>query len=161
MAKLKLTYELIEKARKLIAAGNYTETVCQYLGISKDTWYRWLKTGERQKKGIYSDFSDAVRQAEAEAEMRNVTIIQKAAQEGNLQAAIWYLERKFPDRWGRREKIQMEHSGEMTQVVKNDEATRRLLARIDETIRTVITGTNTDDGRKGSREDSTQDNGKV
>lgn len=102
MAKLKLNQEMIEKAYKYIAAGNYVETVCEYLGISKNTWYVWLRKGEKQKQGVYRDFYDAIKKAEAEAEMRNVAIIQKAAQD-TWQAAAWFLERKYPERWGKRD----------------------------------------------------------
>lgn len=102
MAKLKLNRELIEKAYRYVAAGNYIETVCVYLGISKNTWYTWLKKGEKQRQGIYRDFYDAIKKAEAEAEMRNVAIIQEAARD-TWQAAAWFLERKYPERWGKRE----------------------------------------------------------
>ena len=34
-----------------------------------------------------------------------MALIAKAAGEGNWQAAAWWLERRFPERWGRRERV--------------------------------------------------------
>ena len=50
-----------------------------------------------------------VKKAEAEAEAAAVLQIRKAANEGTWQAAAWYLERKFKDRWSRRDSI--DHTG--------------------------------------------------
>lgn len=118
----KLTSEIQNKIVTAIRAGNYIETAAAYAGISKNTLYDWLKRGAREKERLernprarikkseapYVEFSDAVEKAMAEAEIRDVAIIAKAAEE-NWQAAAWRLERKYPERWGRREKI--EHVG--------------------------------------------------
>lgn len=113
--KSKLTQELIDEAVKLIKAGNYNETVCQFLGIHKSTWYKWLQEGEAAKSGLKREFFDSIKKAESHSEIRNVQVIQKAAQDGNWQAAMTYLERKFPDKWGRKDKISSDvnHSGEI------------------------------------------------
>lgn len=111
----KLDERTQEKIISAIKAGNYIETAAAYAGISKNTLYEWLKRGEREKQRveksnkakikkseeIYVIFTDAVEKALAEAEMRDVLIIGKAA-EKEWQAAAWRLERKFPDRWGRK-----------------------------------------------------------
>ena len=102
MAKIKLTEEMIEKAVKHVKSGNFAIVVCQYLGICKQSYYNYMNRAERDiaagRKTIFVDFLDSIKSAEAEAEMRNVTIIQKAAQE-TWQAAAWYLERKHKSRW--------------------------------------------------------------
>ncbi|MDI6617883.1 MAG: IS630 transposase-related protein [Clostridiales bacterium] len=110
MRRPKLNSDIVEKVYKYVAAGNYIETVCQYLNISKQTYYNWLKKGEKAHSGLYFDFVDAIKRAEAEAEMRNVTLIQKAGST-TWQAAAWYLERKHPDKWGKREQMDLTHSG--------------------------------------------------
>lgn len=102
---VKLTPELIQEICRVIRAGNYIETAAAYAGISKSTLYDWLRRGKRAKSGIYRQFSDAVQKALAESEIRDVMIIAKAAEE-NWQAAAWRLERKFPERWGRKERVQ-------------------------------------------------------
>jgi len=102
----KLTEETIETAAKLIRAGNYQKVVAQYLGVDESTWYRWLQKGEKakNKRSIYYKFYKAIKKAEAEAHARNVAVIQQAAQV-QWQAAAWWLERKYPDLWGRKDKL--------------------------------------------------------
>jgi transposase len=102
-----------EKIVTALRSGAYIETAAVYAGINKDTLYAWLKKGARAKnrKSIYSQFSDAVEKAQAEAEMRDVAVISKSANSGHWQASAWRLERKFPARWGRRDA--KEHSGEV------------------------------------------------
>lgn len=111
----KLTKDIQDKIVSAIRLGNYMETAAAYAGISKDTLYAWLKRGQREKEKKEKDpsyeipkyerqfvrFSDAVEKALAEAEMRDVMIIYEASKE-QWQAAAWRLERKFPDRWGRK-----------------------------------------------------------
>ncbi len=107
----KLTPEVHDKIVTAIRAGNYIETASAYAGISKPSLYAWLKRGAAEASGPYHDFSAAVEKALAEAEMRDVDVITQAAA-ANWQAAAWRLERKFPDRWGRR-MVTLEHSGKV------------------------------------------------
>lgn len=120
----KLNEEVIEKAYKLIAAGNYHKTVAQYLGIDESTWWRWLQKGEtaKSKKSIYYKLFKQIKKAEAEAQMRNVAIVQEAAQE-SWQAAAWWLERRYPEEWGRKDQLRLgntDDDGLRIQIVKVD-----------------------------------------
>lgn len=115
--KTKLTKDLIEQAEKLIKLGNYNTTVTQYLGIHQSTWYKWMQDGENAKSGLKKELFDRIKSAESHAEIRNVQLIQNAGN-NTWQAAAWYLERKFPDRWGNKEKMQL--SGDVgVQIVDN------------------------------------------
>jgi hypothetical protein len=91
-----------ERICQLISAGNYINTACRAAGIKEQTYLNWLKWGEEKKAGIYFEFFEAIKKAEAVAEARNVTIIQTAAKD-SWQAAAWWLERKHPDDWGRKD----------------------------------------------------------
>ena len=99
--KLKLTTQLIKQCEDLIKAGNTLKASYCYLGIAERTFFRWLSEGEKADKGIKRQFWQKVRGAEAEAQIRNVVIIQEAAQE-DWRAAAWFLERRFPHKWGRK-----------------------------------------------------------
>ncbi len=103
----KLTPEVRDRIVQAIKAGNYMETAAAYAGISKDTLYTWLRRGASEADGAYAEFAAAVDQALASAETRDVALIGQAA-EKEWQAAAWRLERKFPDRWGRRYKHEVE-----------------------------------------------------
>lgn len=101
MARSKLTPDLQDAIVSAIRMGNYVETAVAYAGIHKDTFYTWMQRGKDEPGSIYADFSDAVEKAKADSEVRDVALIQKAANDGSWQAAAWKLERKFPHKWGR------------------------------------------------------------
>lgn len=99
--KLKLTPQLIKQCVDLIRAGNTLKASYCYLGIAERTFFRWLSEGEKADKGIKRQFWQKVRGAEAEVDIRNIVIIQEAAQV-DWRAAAWFLERRFPHKWGRK-----------------------------------------------------------
>lgn len=105
--KSKLTKELIKEAYKLVSAGNYIKDIYPILGIEESTWYRWLSEGEKAKSGLKREFWETIKKAEKDAIARNVALIQRAAQEGNWQAAAWWLERKYFEDWGRKDKVDL------------------------------------------------------
>jgi transposase len=103
MAKTKLTPEVQDRIVAALRAGNYQETAAAYAGISAKTFYEWLNRGESEepKEEAFRNFREAVEKAKADAEVRDIALIDKAAHDGSWQAAAWKLERKFPNRWGR------------------------------------------------------------
>jgi len=110
MGRITILNEAIQKAMvKSIEGGNYASTAAEAAGIGKSTHYQWMEKGEQ---GIepYAEYADAIKKAEAIAESNAVKIIQAAARE-NWTAGAWYLERKFPDKWGRKDKLTQEISG--------------------------------------------------
>lgn len=115
-----LTEEVQDRMCEAIRLGNYAPTAAEYAGIGVSTHYQWLEKG---KQGVtpYAEYAEAIKKAEADAEVRNVALIQEAAKK-NWTAAAWYLERKHYDKWGRRDRNQIELTGkdgapiEMTQV---------------------------------------------
>lgn len=102
----KLTPALQAKVVEAIRAGNYIETAAAYAGVSKVTLYDWMRRGNEQKSGRFREFLNAVEKALGDSEARDVALIGKAAGE-DWKAAAWRLERRFPDRWGRREKHEL------------------------------------------------------
>lgn len=99
-AKGKYDKETAEQLIEVVRAGNYISVACGAVGIAKSTLYEWIKTKP--------EFSNAIKKARHEAQARNVAIIAKAATK-QWQAAAWYLERKHPEKWAHKQKI--EHSG--------------------------------------------------
>jgi hypothetical protein len=105
-SKTKLTPELQEKILLHLRLGAYVETAAACAGIHKDTFYEWMKKGAR---GIapYVAFAAAVNKAVAESESRDLATILKAAQ-SQWQAAAWRLERRFPEKYGRNDRVKVE-----------------------------------------------------
>lgn len=91
--KTKYTEERTTRIIQALRAGNTRKAACHYATVSVDAFAVWLKR--------YPEFSDAVAKAEADAEIRNVAVIQRAA-EATWQAAAWWLERKMKADWSSR-----------------------------------------------------------
>jgi transposase len=114
----KLTPELAERIFNALRAGNYREISARSAGISPASFHRWMKAGEKAKSGIQHDFYEGVLKAEADSEVHAVATLRKAMPE-NWRAAADFLERRFPDRWRRRQSL--EHSGSQSLLVKTEE----------------------------------------
>lgn len=115
----KLTPELQERIVGAIRSGAYNETAAAFAGIAESTFYAWLANAQKDRETNpeqgtdFTEFQEAVEKAQAEAELDKLLIIGKAARgqptaegvpgtPGSWQAAAWMLERKHPDRYGRR-----------------------------------------------------------
>lgn len=75
----KLTPDVQDKIVKAVRDGNWDEVAARAGGLDHSTFYRWLGKGEKATSGIYRDFYDAVKQAEAEHEAEMVGIITAGA----------------------------------------------------------------------------------
>jgi hypothetical protein len=107
-AKLKLDNDLIANLAGLIANGNYHAQACAMCRIGTTTFYRWLEKGEHERKGIYKDFWEAIKDAEARAE---AVFIQQIVRDDSWQSKAWLLERRFPERWGRKDRLEANVNG--------------------------------------------------
>src|SRR5262249_28454299 len=96
----KFTPEREGRLLDALRAGNTRSAACQYAGISDETFARWLAR--------YVDFVEAVKSAAPPAEVPMVARIAHAAQDGTWQAAAWWLERRRPDDYGRRDRVDVE-----------------------------------------------------
>ena len=113
--KTKLTPELLTRLNQALSAGNYVETACAYAGISTSIYYSWVTEAKKPNaKKIYLEFLDTIEKAKSVAEIRNLQIIQTAAQgdvntgkEPDWRAATWFLERAYPRKWGRHERVEL------------------------------------------------------
>ena len=101
----KLTAEVSERICRAIRAGNYPATAARAAGIAESTFYRWMEEGRSAESGKYRDFHEAVKRAEAEGEARAVVLISKAMAK-DWRAAMALLERRHPERWRRRERLE-------------------------------------------------------
>lgn len=100
--KCLLTPELIEQCRIAFESHSSISVTCELAGISRDTFYRWLKEGEVSDTGLKRDFYDAVTRARA---MSVIVLTHHIANDPSWQAKAWLLERLHPKEWGRRKVI--------------------------------------------------------
>lgn len=108
----KLTPDKHDRIITALKAGNYFETAARYAGVDPSTAHRWLNRGKDEDAPTeYQEFRNAVESARAEAEARNVALIQQAANTGTWQAAAWFLERTAHQRWGRKQSLEVSGAG--------------------------------------------------
>jgi transposase len=112
----KLTPKLQAEICTSLGTGAYVETAAALHGVSKVTLYEWFKRGNSGEEP-YVGFLNAVKRAEAASEQAALMKIVEAGEDPkNWTAHAWRLERKHPDRWGRREKVDLTIDGEVEHV---------------------------------------------
>ncbi len=99
--KTKLTPERQRTITDALERGHYARAACALAGIDESTYYRWLERGRKARRGRYRAFCEAVDQAEAKAENIAVLALQREVLRGDMRAVTFYLERRYPARWGR------------------------------------------------------------
>jgi hypothetical protein len=107
--KIECTDEIIDRVCAAIRMGNYMDIAAKFAGLGKTTLYKWLVSGRRPSGAPqYKKFVEKLEQAMAEWEVRAVTNI---AQSTEWTANAWRLERRFPERWGRVDRMKAELTG--------------------------------------------------
>ncbi len=143
----KLTYDIMNKIVILVKAGNYIETAAAACGLSKQTLYNWLKRGNKVDKNspktewIYAHFTDALMEALALAEARDLRVLDKAAANGAWQASAWRLERRNPSKWGR---VRLDSNDDMYDQLNTDNNNDPIIKAIDNLYGAI--GGDEDDG---------------
>lgn len=102
---IEITKELQDLIVGALKTGNYLETAAALAGINPDTLREWIKKGKRGDPR-YAELAENIVQAIATAEARDLAVIGKAANE-YWQAAAWRLERRFGERWGRKNDVSL------------------------------------------------------
>ena len=128
----KLTPKIQEMILDCIRMGLTYSKAAELVGITRHTLLNWRKWGQAEKSGIYFNFFNALQKAEAEGEIQCLQKIQEAARGGqeiidskelyqgkklikqitktvksvpDWRAAAWILERRYPERYGRRRNL--------------------------------------------------------
>lgn len=121
----KLTPALATAILSAIAKGSHFHPACAAAGVSGTTASRWIESGSRDlEAGLRSDFAqfvEGLQQACALAETSLGTKIYSQA-EIDWRAGAFLLERRFPDRWGKKEQAQ-----NITNVVISDALVSQLV----------------------------------
>ena len=91
--------------RQIIAslrAGAYVALACRVVGISVRTYYYWrrLVAGGAAHAQRFAPFYAECDRVSANAEAEAVDRLRRG--EPDWRAAAWWLERRFPQRWGKR-----------------------------------------------------------
>lgn len=127
-----LTTESRDRIISAVRAGNYLTTAAALANVSTSSVYRWLERAEEPgARREYREFRDALARARAEAEARVVATIMRGVTGGavvkevtrtlpngaveterqvappNPREGLEFLSRAFPDRWARRQALEV------------------------------------------------------
>lgn len=98
----KLTAATSAKVCEALALGVSWAAAAAHAGLSERCVMEWCERGRRGEKPFEQFLQDATRARDG-AEVRYAAVVAKAAKEGNESAARWWLERRRPEQWGRKD----------------------------------------------------------
>lgn len=151
----KFTPETRQKILTALSNGNTYEASAQYGGVTYTLFREWIKQGEQETEGEFLEFLEAVKKAEAQAEVASIARIRSAASGQRViksetvrvtpdgeqitereyqyvppqwQADAWFLERRRPQDWARRERH--EHTGKDGQPIEHKHSVFQEAARL-------------------------------
>jgi hypothetical protein len=124
----KISADMIEQIVRLLENGNYIETVCDFVGITKPTFYDWRRRGQdeldrvqkaqgsklrvRKAEAPFVEFFLRTKRAAAQADVVDLTRIAMAGNDPKFWTArAWRLERRNPGKYGRAERPPIEREG--------------------------------------------------
>ena len=133
----KLTKELQEAICNHLKDGLFRKDAAALVDLDEVTVSRWYGRGANDERGIFRDFYLAVNKAEAE--------FKKTSWEGLKAAAAhepkhnqWYLTRRFPDQFARRDNVEVQSAEDKA---ANASALRELLLERLERLVPVVDST--------------------
>jgi len=100
-----LTSELIERLCDLVIEGKSLAKAAVFSGISESTIYRWLALGRQDgAEPVYLELAERIGQAVEFSEFEALQTLRKASQEKqHWRVAAWILERRFPEKYGKKD----------------------------------------------------------
>ncbi len=108
----KLSDNVRARLAECLRLGMHPSAAAQGMGIARETLERWVGNGKRDAElelaTPYAKLYTALAAATAEAEETALRNLQTAAEEPkHWMANAWFLERRFPKRWGKQTQTQI------------------------------------------------------
>lgn len=95
-----LTEDVAHDLKDKILRGLTDEQACNLCGVNYGTFTQWLVR--------YEPFKEFIRRVKAQVEYDALEHIQEAMGGGTWSAAAWFLERKWPHRYGKRDVLKQQ-----------------------------------------------------
>jgi hypothetical protein len=95
-----LTKDVADDLRDKILRGLTDEQACELVGIGYGTFANWVIK--------YPLFKEFIRRVKAQVEFDALEYIKDAMSGGTWSAAAWFLERKYPQRYGKRDVLKQQ-----------------------------------------------------
>jgi hypothetical protein len=115
------TPDTIARVCEALELGVSWAAAAAHAGLAEQTLITWRKRGQTGKKP-FAEFLERATRARDAAETRMAAIVMQSALEGNVGAAMWWLERRRRETWGKTQDVQIQTSA--------DDGVKRLLDRL-------------------------------
>jgi hypothetical protein len=95
-----LTKDVADDLKDKILRGLTDEQACELVGVGYGTFANWVIK--------YPLFKEFIRRVKAQVEFDALEYIKDAMSGGTWSAAAWFLERKYPQRYGKRDVLKQQ-----------------------------------------------------
>lgn len=113
----KLSLETTARFTRAIKLGCTVDAAADYAGVHRTTVWAWMRGGREGKSPAHVAFAEAVDKAMADFRVAALARIHLASNDW-WQAAAWLLERRFPEEFALRNRLELTgRGGEPVQVV--------------------------------------------
>jgi hypothetical protein len=119
-----LTEDIAIGMAVVVSQGNHLSIAARKFNVDPKLALRWMSLGKKFPDGIYNLFRALVLDAEVEGERRAVEAVLKAGYDGDVEQLKWFLERRFPERWGK-------NTGEIARIRKELRELIKEVARLE------------------------------
>lgn len=99
---LELTDAVEGAILRALQSGVSVNVACAHAGITRANFNGWMRRAEFPRQERYAAFSRRVGETLAQLETSFLNMIVEAAAD-DWKAAAWFLERRFPKRWGKKD----------------------------------------------------------
>ena len=128
---------------QLISEGHFRAHAAAICGVNTRTLQSWVDLGTESEGNPrpaepYLTFARQLTAIEALLEWRVADVVKRAADGGDIKAAVWYLERRFPTRWAaNREPELVSDVGPRVQIVEHADVDESSLGKMsaDEVVK--------------------------
>jgi hypothetical protein len=122
----RISEELVELIFQGVCLSETMEGAAAFAGVSRPSIWRWTRRGEaeirrldadpeaeiRESEELYADLFNALSCARARATAHDLAVISHHADVlEDWRASAWRLERRYPESWGKRRRVELEHTG--------------------------------------------------
>lgn len=97
--------QTLAELKAAIKGGLHPRSAAMSIGIPESTFYDW--------KAEHAAFAAAINEAISDLKAELAGVVKGAALDGNWAAAMTLLERLYPDEYGRKDRVQHAHAGQV------------------------------------------------
>ena len=119
----KFSNEIIKIILKARESGLNQKECASIAGINEATLYKWLNKGKKARSGKDKKFYDDFELAKIKSKLFH---LKKIHEEEAWTASAWYLERVYPEEFGRKDRMDLTHEGKVEVEAKKSLEEKRI-----------------------------------